>query len=515
MRSTFWSRQTTPALVTFYHDVEQNLDSDARPNECRQAVTAFLDLEGRYGVRATYNVAGKLFAEQPDLIEAITRAGHEIAFHSYDHRADRAPQHQVEQIERCRDVSSTVCGYRSARSEIDPAAVARLWEKGFLWNAEGDARPEPYFIHQGLVRLPIAADDWPLHRGDVSVEAFLRRFATLVRQRPYVAVGFHDSTTSCAPQERLRVWETLLQIAARAKAPTVTFSEAADLFRRAALARYYTQVAKVWNRDTQTLYRTRRFQEMLRAEVEKLSAPIIADLGSGGGVLSAPLQDKAKMIYCVDAAPGMVAAAGASSHMQARLGEATESNLPAQSVDLVICARVAEYLFWPERLANEIKRIGKTGATYFITFPTFRGTPPSNDGAPPDRIRRYFTPEEIRLWAEPIGPGRLFGVQYEDPEPSDPETEQRYRRMEQNPPPHRLPTNWVYIGTVAKHEVSATHGRVLPISAARFRFPSERSQHIKAVLRRLWLRLPPTVRNIVRRAMRQRGRALVNRGSQE
>ena len=497
-------RQATPVMVAFYHDIEQGLDSDADPERCRQVVKEFLALERRFHIRATYNVVGKIFAEQPDLIDWITQDGHEIAFHSYDHRPDWQACHSSGQVDRCRTVSPAIRGYRSPRSEIDQAAIQRLWEQGFLWNAEGDSRLEPYFIYKGLVRLPIATDDWPLHCGAVGGAEYLRRFSKLLSSRTYVALGFHDSVTSYAPEERLKLWEGLLEIAAQANVQPVTFSEAADLFRRAAVARYYTQAATDWNRDTQTLYRTKRFQEMIRAAAQALDTPVIADLGSGGGVLSAPTKDVARRIYCVDNAPGMVAAVDASACMEGRLGEVTDSGLPDHSVDLVICARVIEYLFWPERLAEEIKRIGKLGATYFVTFPAFRGTPPANEGCPPDRIRRHFTPEDIRCWAQSIGPGRLIGVQYESAEPSDPEAERRYRMMDDDPPPQVLPMNWVFIGTIEHADWRGGHFRVLPVAAAAFRFPSTRSEWIMALLRRLWRWLRPAVRRITRPAMRRR-----------
>jgi peptidoglycan/xylan/chitin deacetylase (PgdA/CDA1 family) len=484
----------TPAIATFYHDIEQNLDSEARPEQCREIVRAFLAIEKRHDVRATYNIAGKLIAEQPDMIDWIARDGHEVAFHSYDHRRDWSARHYCEQIDSCRDLSEAIRGYRSPRSEIDLPAVTHLWDRGFLWNAEGDSRSEPYFIHRGLVRLPITTDDWPLHRGVLSQESFASQFTALLDRRPYVAIGFHDSVTSFNPHERLDLWERLLRLAAQARVPTVTFSEAADLFRRTAVARYYTRTASEWNRDTRSLYRTRRFKELIAAEVDQLHAPVIADLGSGGGVLSAGLAAKSSAIHCIDNAPGMIAAVDASTCIQARVGEATESNLPARSVDFVLCARVVEYLFWPERLADEIARIGKRGATYFVTFPALRGTPAANGDSPPDRIRRYFRAEDVQRWAAAIGPGRLLGIQYRPEEPHDAESERLYRSVEASPTPGTPPTNWVYIGTVERDPTRCAYRPLLPISQAGFRFPGARSERIRAARRGIAGWLPAGVR---------------------
>ena len=82
------------------------------------------------------------------------------------------------------------------------------------------------------------------------------------------------------------------------------FSQAADLYRRDCLADFNTNISKIWNKDKKVLYRTVRFQELIRAGVEKLSNPVVADLGSEGGVLSAQLKDIASKIYCVDNSTG-------------------------------------------------------------------------------------------------------------------------------------------------------------------------------------------------------------------
>jgi hypothetical protein len=124
-----------------------------------------------------------------------------------------------------------------------------------------------------------------------------------------------------------------------------------------------------------------------------------------------------------------------------------------------------------------------------------RGAPPAGEGSPPDRIRRHFGPDDIERWAEAIGPGRLIGVQYEDAEPADRSSELRYRAIETNPPPQLSPTNWVYVGTVAPGRSAATsHHRVLPLTSATFRLPSERAERISALRRTVVDRLPPRLR---------------------
>jgi SAM-dependent methyltransferase len=131
-----------------------------------------------------------------------------------------------------------------------------------------------------------------------------------------------------------------------------------------------------------------------------------------------------------------------------QLGDVTDSGLPDASIDLVVCARVIEYLFWPDCLADEICRIARPGATYFVTFPANRGEEPPRDGPPPDRVRHYFSADEIQRWAARIGRGRLVGVQYERAEPKDQAAERRYRAAERSAPAGVRPTNWAFIGQV-------------------------------------------------------------------
>ena len=174
---------------------------------------------------------------------------------------------------------------------------------------------------------------------------------------------------------------------------------------------------------------------MIRAEAEKLDRPAVADLGSAGGVLTTSLKDIASVIYCVDSSDGMLAEVDAGGCVRPQLGDVADSGLPDESIDLVVCARVIEYLFWPDRLADEIRRIARPGATYFVTFPADRGETPPGDGSPDNRIRRYFTAEAIERWASRVGAGRLVGVQYDAAEPKDQAAEGRYRELDRSSPP--------------------------------------------------------------------------------
>jgi len=485
-------------MVTFYHDIEQNVDTKVSPEECRQVVRDFLSIEKKYGVPVTYNIVGKLFQLQPDLIELIIKNNQEVAFHSYNHPCPPRPEGYSREVDLCRTVSPLPCGYRSPRSMWNKSTLESLWRNGFLWSAESDLHSEPYFIHGGLVRLPIAIDDWPLHTGSLTVHEWVQQFSYLTKSRRYFAIGIHDCYTSLAPEERLRAWEGVLRLAIETKTLLVTFSQAADLYRRAMLSQFYTENAQGWSNRYSSLYRTKRFREMVMEVTEKMNDPVIADLGSGGDPLSYCLRNMAKKIYCVDNAPGMIREVESKEFAQPVLHDVTASGLPSDSIDFVICSRIVEYLFDPKDFADEIKRIGKVGATYFVTFPALsedcsakRSHERDRYLTPESRVRHYFSKDEVRGWADQIGPGYFIGIQYEEPEPDGPETEQRYRSLERAQPSGRSPITWVALGTIQNK--SLRKGRkAIPLGA--FEFHSKRS--LKEYVMTIGLHFPKPIRNV-------------------
>ena len=241
-------------MVTFYHDTEQDFGIKVDADECRKVVAEFLLLEKQYGITATYNVVGRIYEEQPELIARIMDGGHEVAFHSYHHTYE--PSHYQDEIALCRRLSSTIDGYRSPRSQWNESTLRALWQNGYVWSAENDCVPEPYFVHKELIRLPIAGDDWPVHLNQMSGEQWVGSFSTLMSQRRYFGFGNHDFVVSLKPEVGLKAYENLIQVALQKNALIVNFSEAADMFKRAALARADRRTAVGSQQSTRTSHRT-------------------------------------------------------------------------------------------------------------------------------------------------------------------------------------------------------------------------------------------------------------------
>lgn len=181
--------------ICICHDVERGLGhEDVDPGFARQAdrtsaqqLDMMREIEADLGVRATYCVVGSLMDELRAELEA---EGHCLAFHSFDHRLDRE-----DQLHRCREVDYRIKGYRPPRSQLTGELTDRnLLFHNFEWLASspgslGVTAPE---LRVGLVRLPIALDDFSMHSGATSYKEWEQRALTLVSSSEFAAIGLHD-----------------------------------------------------------------------------------------------------------------------------------------------------------------------------------------------------------------------------------------------------------------------------------------------------------------------------------
>ncbi|MGH2994341.1 MAG: hypothetical protein ACRDL1_12515 [Solirubrobacterales bacterium] len=183
-----------PRTICICHDVERGMGhADVDPAFARRAertsprdLSAMRQVEADLGVRATYFVVGSLLSELRDGLEA---EGHALGFHSFDHRLERG------QLRRCREVDYRIKGYRPPSSRITPELSDRsLLFHNFEWLASsprslGVTSPE---MRAGLVRLPIAFDDFPLHEGRLPYEEWERTALRVVSRSDFAAISLHD-----------------------------------------------------------------------------------------------------------------------------------------------------------------------------------------------------------------------------------------------------------------------------------------------------------------------------------
>ncbi len=180
--------------ICICHDIERGWGHQHDPlfakraeDASGEALATMRQIEAELGVRCTYNVVGKLM---PDVRREIEKDGHCVAFHSFDHRVDRDRQ-----LERCRQVDYRVKGYRVPESRLTPELSARnLLRHNFEWLASSTTslQREIPILQHGVVRLPIAFDDFSLHTGERSWDQWQAIALEEVHGRDFVAIGLHD-----------------------------------------------------------------------------------------------------------------------------------------------------------------------------------------------------------------------------------------------------------------------------------------------------------------------------------
>jgi hypothetical protein len=181
--------------VCICHDIEGGLghaDSDPEfADRAEQSSPEDLErmrqIEADLGVRATYCVVGSRMSGVRGGLESD---GHALAFHSFDHVLDRE-----DQLRRCREVDYRIKGYRPPRSEISSELSDRnLLFHNFEWLASSprSIEAEEPRMWSGLVRLPIALDDFPMHKAGLPYEEWEQTALGIIASSEFAAISLHD-----------------------------------------------------------------------------------------------------------------------------------------------------------------------------------------------------------------------------------------------------------------------------------------------------------------------------------
>jgi hypothetical protein len=180
-------------VICVFHDIEENVDTPVSAEACQRALVQMLQIERNAGVRATYNILGTLFREKAELVASY--GSHAFGFHSFNHRIG-----DLAQLKRCREINLKVRGYRPPRSIITPELTDyRLSYHNFEWllNAAGTmASPDPR-LENGIVKIPVHLDDYPLASGALTFPEWRAAALRLADERSFVAIGLHDCYAGC------------------------------------------------------------------------------------------------------------------------------------------------------------------------------------------------------------------------------------------------------------------------------------------------------------------------------
>jgi hypothetical protein len=182
------------------------------------ALDEMLAIESALDVHASYDVLGVML---PGIRAKIEGGGHALAFHSYEHAVADAPSLvarvlsaigklaprvfdpvgaarsglDFRELVRCRQVDYRLKGYRPPMSRITPGLHDRhLAYFNFEWLASGvpSLGIEEPRMESGIVKIPIALDDFELYRGSTSYQEWERAALELADTRDFVAIGLHD-----------------------------------------------------------------------------------------------------------------------------------------------------------------------------------------------------------------------------------------------------------------------------------------------------------------------------------
>jgi polysaccharide deacetylase family protein (PEP-CTERM system associated) len=121
------------------------LDTTRLPRRAADGVARVLEALAESGSRATFFVLGELAEEQPAIVRAIARAGHEVACHSYSHTLlyRQTPERVREDLARARAVledlsGQSVVGFRAPSWSITEEnlwALDVIAQAGFLYDS--------------------------------------------------------------------------------------------------------------------------------------------------------------------------------------------------------------------------------------------------------------------------------------------------------------------------------------------------------------------------------------------
>ena len=175
--------------ICLFHDIEENIDTDISPNECESNLRQVLQIEQEFNIDGTFNVVGTMYQRKREIISKFN-ARHSLGFHSFNHQLDEG-----EQLQRCRAVDLRVRGYRPARSQIAPELNdynLALWNFEWFASSSGSLQHTTCKLQNGIVKIPVHFDDYPLFKGTIDYDQWESRVLQLAQMHPVVGLGLHD-----------------------------------------------------------------------------------------------------------------------------------------------------------------------------------------------------------------------------------------------------------------------------------------------------------------------------------
>ncbi len=190
------------AAVGLFCDCEGHHAGPAAGVHSDRGLDLLLGLLDRRRLRITFNVVAELCRTHPRRIRRIADAGHEIACHGWRHERPRdfdraAVEELLNHAASCfAELGLRPVGFRSPQSDWSVPLLRALATLGYRWNAERDPADTPYRIMGGLIRLPVATDDWDLVADPAALPRLMFKWRQCVdrglARRRVVCIGLHE-----------------------------------------------------------------------------------------------------------------------------------------------------------------------------------------------------------------------------------------------------------------------------------------------------------------------------------
>lgn len=148
----------------------------------RVAVPRILEIYRRLDIRQTFFVPAWCIERYPATVEAIVKAGHEIAHHGYmhEHPNEQTPEDELALLQRGSSIIEAFTGqkprgWRAPLYNFSDVSASLLASEGFLYDSSLMGDDIPYLLRtlQGdVVELPThwAMDDWPQYTHSIDLD---------------------------------------------------------------------------------------------------------------------------------------------------------------------------------------------------------------------------------------------------------------------------------------------------------------------------------------------------------
>ena len=188
LKSVFREIKKSKKIVCIYHDIEEDVDTPISKEKCKEYLQKMLEIEEKQGISVTYNILGSLFNEKEKIIQSY--GNHSISFHSYNHNLK-----DLNQLKKVREVNLQVRGYRPPQSnltrELNDYNLSYYNFEWLMSSASSLNTTEPR-LENGIVKIPLHIDDFPLHKMEMSYEQWENRLLETIKNNDFVAFGTHD-----------------------------------------------------------------------------------------------------------------------------------------------------------------------------------------------------------------------------------------------------------------------------------------------------------------------------------